>query len=92
MMHMDDCLAATWALMSAPKASLSRTTYNVTAVSFTPAALAEAIARRLPGFRIEYQPDFRCARCGVRWCIYARARVGGGRLSEGGRELETWAA
>lgn len=37
MMHMNDCLAATWGLMSAPREKLTRTTYNVTAVSFTPA-------------------------------------------------------
>lgn len=61
MMHMDDCLAATWALMSAPKGSLTRTTYNVTAVSFTPAQLARAIAKKVPGFAVDYKPDFRDA-------------------------------
>jgi threonine 3-dehydrogenase len=43
MMYMPDCLAATWQLMSAPKESLRQTTYNVTAVTFTPAELADAI-------------------------------------------------
>jgi threonine 3-dehydrogenase len=59
MMHMDDCLAATYALMSAPREKLTRTTYNVTAVSFTPAQLADAIAAQVPGFQVTYQPDFR---------------------------------
>jgi nucleoside-diphosphate-sugar epimerase len=59
MMHMDDCLAATYALMAAPRASLTRTTYNVTAVSFTPSQLAEAIEKEVPGFTVDYQPDFR---------------------------------
>jgi nucleoside-diphosphate-sugar epimerase len=59
MMDMDDCLAATYALMTAPRESLTRTTYNVAALSFTPAELAAAIARRVPGFEIEYRPDFR---------------------------------
>jgi len=59
MMHMTDCLDATYALMSAPRERLSRTTYNVTATSFTPAQLAAAIEKQLPGFSIQYQPDFR---------------------------------
>jgi hypothetical protein len=59
MMHMADCLAATYALMTAPKEALTRTTYNVTACSFTPAELAEAISKQVPGFTIKYSPDFR---------------------------------
>jgi len=37
------CLQATWRLITAPKESLLQTTYNVTATTFTPAELAEAI-------------------------------------------------
>jgi hypothetical protein len=37
------CLQATWQVITAPKEHLKQTTYNVTAVSFTPAELAEAI-------------------------------------------------
>lgn len=59
MMHMPDCLEATWRLMTAPRATLSRTTYNVTALSFTPSELAAAIRKRIPGFEVEYRPDFR---------------------------------
>ena len=31
----------------------------MTAVSFTPAQLCEAIQRQVPQFRVEYRPDFR---------------------------------
>ena len=36
-----------------------QTTYNVTAMSFTPAELCAAIQRRLPRFHVDYRPDFR---------------------------------
>ena len=44
MMYMPDCLDATWQLMTAPRGALARTTYNVTAMSFTPAQLAAQYA------------------------------------------------
>eukprot|EP00879_Flechtneria_rotunda_P005329 GHRR01005616.1.p1 GENE.GHRR01005616.1~~GHRR01005616.1.p1 ORF type:complete len:328 (+),score=105.19 GHRR01005616.1:1390-2373(+) len=59
MMYMPDCLEATWQLITAPRDSLQQTTYNVTAVSFTPAQLADAIRSRLPHFTMSYMPDFR---------------------------------
>ena len=34
-----------------------RNAYNVTAMSITPAELAEAIAERIPGFEIDYEID-----------------------------------
>ena len=34
-------------------------TYNVTAMTFTPAELAAAIREHLPGFNVQYLPDFR---------------------------------
>lgn len=61
MMYMPDCLEATWKLMTSPREALTRSTYNITAMSFTPAQLAAAIQRRLPHFRIRYEPDFRAA-------------------------------
>lgn len=36
-----------------------QTTYNVTAMSFSPAELCAAIQRRLPHFHVDYRPDFR---------------------------------
>ncbi|KAF8072838.1 hypothetical protein HT031_000498 [Scenedesmus sp. PABB004] len=59
MMYMPDCLDATWRLMTAPRDALQQRTFNVTAASFTPAELGEAIRRRLPRFTISYKPDFR---------------------------------
>jgi threonine 3-dehydrogenase len=43
MMYMNDCLEATWQLMMAPREKLTRTTYNVQSMSFSPAQLAAAI-------------------------------------------------
>jgi len=51
MMYMPDCLRATWELMSAPRATLKRSTYNLTAMSFTPVELERSIAAHLPDFQ-----------------------------------------
>jgi hypothetical protein len=56
---MPDCLDATWQLMMAPAASLTRTTYNVTAMSFSPEQLSQAIREFIPTFSITYTPDYR---------------------------------
>lgn len=62
MMYMDDALLAISALMGATTKSLTvRTSYNLTALSFTAAELAAGIAKRIPGFVCDYQPDFRQA-------------------------------
>ncbi|XP_010621071.1 L-threonine 3-dehydrogenase, mitochondrial isoform X1 [Fukomys damarensis] len=57
MMYVDDCLRATLEVMEAPAESLSMRTYNVTAMSFTPEALAQEIAKHVPEFRITYCVD-----------------------------------
>jgi nucleoside-diphosphate-sugar epimerase len=60
MMFVDDAIRATVELMEAPAEQIKvRTSYNLAAVSFTPAELAAAIQKRLPDFQIAYQPDFR---------------------------------
>lgn len=46
-------------LLRAPRASLTRCTYNIAAVSLTPAELAHHIDTHVPGFQVDYQPDFR---------------------------------
>lgn len=58
MMYMPDAIRAAIELMEADPARLRhRNAYNVTAMQLTPASLAEAIARRVPGFEIEYDVD-----------------------------------
>lgn len=60
MMYMDDAIRATVELMEAPAESIQvRTAYNVAAMSFTPAEIAEVIRRQVPDFSISYAPDFR---------------------------------
>lgn len=60
MMYMDDAIRATLELMAAPAESLKiRTSYNLAAMSFTPAELAEEIKKHIPGFTISYKPDHR---------------------------------
>jgi nucleoside-diphosphate-sugar epimerase len=62
MMYMDDALRATIELMEAPAPSIrERGSYNLAGVSFTPAQIASAIARRVPGFTMRCEPDFRQA-------------------------------
>ena len=60
MMYMDDAVKATIDLMEAPAEKITiRSSYNVTAMSFCPAEIAEEIRKHIPGFEITYKPDFR---------------------------------
>jgi nucleoside-diphosphate-sugar epimerase len=60
MMYMPDALRATVELMEAPAERIGeRGSYNLAGVSFTPRDIAAAIARRVPGFTITCEPDFR---------------------------------
>ncbi|HYE95883.1 MAG TPA: NAD-dependent epimerase/dehydratase family protein [Rubricoccaceae bacterium] len=60
MMYMPDALQATLDLMEAPPENLTvRTSYNVAAFSFSAEEIAAALAKRVPGFTVEYAPDFR---------------------------------
>jgi nucleoside-diphosphate-sugar epimerase len=62
MMYMDDAIRATLALMDAPADAIhERTSYNLSGISFTPQQIAQAIAAELPGFEIDFAPDFRQA-------------------------------
>jgi len=60
MMFIDDAITATIDLMKAPKEKIkTRYSYNLSAMTFTPAQLAEEIQGYLPQFQIDYEPDFR---------------------------------
>lgn len=60
MMYMDDAIRATIQLMEADKEAVKiRSSYNLSAMSFTPAEIAEAIKKHQPDFKITYAPDFR---------------------------------
>ena len=62
MMYMPDAIRATLELMDAPTGDVKeRGSYNLAAVSFTPEELAAAIRKHIPGFIIDYAPDFRQA-------------------------------
>ncbi|MBL7923678.1 MAG: NAD-dependent epimerase/dehydratase family protein [Bacteroidia bacterium] len=60
MMYMPDAIRATLELMNAPADQVKiRSSYNLGGISFTPRDIASEIARHVPGFAIDYQPDFR---------------------------------
>jgi nucleoside-diphosphate-sugar epimerase len=62
MMYMPDALKATLDLMHAPAASIKvRTSYNLGAMSFSPAEITSAIQQELPDFHVSYKPDGRQA-------------------------------
>lgn len=62
MMYMDDAINATIQLMQADEENIkTRTSYNLAAISFTPAEIAAEIKKYIPEFTITYNPDFRQA-------------------------------
>jgi len=62
MMYMNDAVKATLELMEAPAEKVKiRSSYNISAMSFSPAEIAEEIKKHIPGFTITYHPDFRQA-------------------------------
>lgn len=62
MMFMEDAIRATIELMESPKEQVKiRSSYNLSAISFTPKEIYEAIRVHIPDFKIAYEPDFRQA-------------------------------
>ena len=60
MMYIDDAVKATISIMDADLESISiRSSYNLSAVSFTPKEIATSIQKYLADFTISYTPDFR---------------------------------
>jgi len=60
MMYMPDALRATIELMEASSDKISvRTSYNISAMSFSPEEIAAEIKKFIPEFEISYKPDYR---------------------------------
>ncbi len=60
MMYMEDAVNATVQLMQADEKDIEvRRSYNLSGVSFTPEEIAEVIRQHIPGFEINYDPDYR---------------------------------
>jgi len=60
MMYMPDCINAAMNLMEADALKINhRTSYNVTAISFSAGELTAEIQKHIPDFKCEYKPDFR---------------------------------
>lgn len=62
MMYMDDAIKATISIMQASADDVKiRSSYNLSAMSFTPKEIAQSIKKQIPEFTIGYEPDFRQA-------------------------------
>ncbi len=62
MMYMPDAIRGTIELMEAPKENIKiKDSYNLSAMSFSPKEIAQAIQKEIPDFAISYEPDFRQA-------------------------------
>jgi nucleoside-diphosphate-sugar epimerase len=60
MMYMPDCVRATVELMEADFVGLDHHgDFNIAAMSFTPGELAASIRDHIPGFEVDYKPDYR---------------------------------
>ncbi|MBN2480812.1 MAG: NAD-dependent epimerase/dehydratase family protein [Bacteroidales bacterium] len=60
MLFMHDAIQATVKLMETDRSKLTcQTSYNITGLSISPGQVADDIRRYIPGFRIDYKPDFR---------------------------------
>jgi nucleoside-diphosphate-sugar epimerase len=59
-MYMPDAIRSTIELMEAPANKIkTRTSYNISSMSFSPKDITEEIKKHVPLFEIEYKPDFR---------------------------------
>lgn len=60
MMYMPDAIRGTIELMEAPAANIAvRHSYNLSAMSFSPKEIGAEIKKHIPGFKLDYQPDYR---------------------------------
>lgn len=62
MMYMSDAIKATIDIMQVPAEEIKiRSSYNISAMSFDPAQIANEIKKHIPDFSMSYNPDFRQA-------------------------------
>jgi nucleoside-diphosphate-sugar epimerase len=62
MMYMSDGIKATLDIMQAPADKIKvRSSYNIAGFSFSPAELGTWVEKLVPGFKLDYQSDFRQA-------------------------------
>ena len=60
MMYMDDAIEAILKIMTTKKENIKiRTSYNISAVSFTPKELEKQIKIYFPNFNVKFRPDYR---------------------------------
>lgn len=60
MMYMDDAIEAILKIMTTKKENIKiRTSYNISAVSFTPKELEKQIKIYFPNFSVKFKPDYR---------------------------------
>ena len=60
MMYMDDAIAATIKIMQVDADKIKiRSSYNLAAMSFTPAEITAEIQKHIPELKVTYKPDFR---------------------------------
>ena len=60
MMYMNDAVSGTIQLMDAEASKVQiRSSYNLSAMSFSPQEIYDRIRENIPGFQIDYSPDFR---------------------------------
>jgi nucleoside-diphosphate-sugar epimerase len=60
MMYMPDAIRATIELMEAPVEKIkTRTSYNLSSMSFSPEEIGAAIQKHIPSFTMDYAPDYR---------------------------------
>ena len=60
MMYMDDAIRATYSIMAHPKLKIYKA-YNISGANFNPKEMGDSIKKKMPNFKIDYQPDFRQA-------------------------------
>ena len=57
MIFLPDCLRAVMELMETPSEKLTLRTYNVAAISFSPAELVNEMRKYIPDMKVDYQSD-----------------------------------